>query len=300
MESLATLDAKFMNSFFASKKLSIDDFRIPEANESDSKMNPMNSMNAVNSMNSMNHLTESNELTKSNAHSEPTKPDQSSQSVESHRYASFIQSRIDAGVRMVDASEALLADSSVQQLWTRFHLHELVAPIEDVLLSKLSRDSQGWEAALRLACLLRAFSNVFLCGQTEVTQKKRISLQPAVLSPLIKHFIRESLKLRNCMINDVCWIDHRFHELVSTFEKCENPEFVPEDWEIVELGSLLLASKQLWPLMLHMVATEKILKGEEHDRVMRCYTRFLEIAKERELMEMWNVPSILNVERGGE
>lgn len=292
-----------MNSFFASKKLSIDDFRIPEANENDSKnskMNPMNSMNSMNSMNPVNSMNPMNHLTESNAHSEPTKPDQSSQSVESHRYASFIQSRIDAGVRMVDASEALLADSSVQQLWTRFHLHELVAPIEDVLLPKLSRYSQGWEAALRLACLLRAFSNVFLCGQTEVTQKKRISLQPAVLSPLIKHFIRESLKLRNCLINDVCWIDHRFHELVSTFEKCENPEFVPEDWEIVELGSLLLASKQLWPLMLHMVATEKILKGEEHDRVMRCYTRFLEIAKERELMEMWNVPSILNVERGGE
>ena len=148
---------------------------------------------------------------------------------------------------------------------------------------------------LRLACLLRAFSNVFLCGQTEVAQKKQVSLQPAVLSPLIKHFIRESLKLRNSMINDVCWIDHRFHELGSTFESCADPGFMPGDREIVELGSLLLASKHLWPLMLHMVATERILKGDEHARVMRCYERFLEIVKEKELMEMWNIPSILNV-----
>ena len=71
---------------------------------------------------------------------------------------------------------------------------------------------------------------------------------------------------------------------------------MPEDNEIVELGSLLLTSKQLWPLMLHMVATEKLMKGEEHDRVMQCYERFLEIVKERELMQMWNIPSIINVE----
>lgn len=141
MESLATLDAKFMNCFFTSKKLSIDDFRIQEASEA-SEANEANEVNQISEANQVsganqiseaNQVNQSSEANESSAQPEPSKPAPSSPSFEPHRYASFIQSRISAGVRMVDASEALLRQPAVQQLWTRFRLRELVAPIEDVL-----------------------------------------------------------------------------------------------------------------------------------------------------------------------
>ena len=57
---------------------------------------------------------------------------------------------------------------------------------------------------LRLAHLLHFFCYSFLCGDLVFVVKKKVSHQNQVLSPLIKHFIRENLKLKNSMIDDVC------------------------------------------------------------------------------------------------
>lgn len=119
---MATLDAKFMNCFFASKKLSVEDFRIEEPNE----------LYQSNQSNQSNH---SHEIHTQNEAIPPTLSIHINE--DSHRYASFIHSRICEGVRMVDESEALLGQSQVQQLWTRFQLYELVAPIEDVAIDSV-------------------------------------------------------------------------------------------------------------------------------------------------------------------
>lgn len=99
--------------------------------------------------------------------------------VTGHRYFSFIRERILHGIQYVMLNENLSG-----QLWDLFNLHEISESIEE-----------GEVAVLRLACLLYPFSYSFLCGQLAVSCKKHVEMQPAVLSPLIKHFVRENLKV---------------------------------------------------------------------------------------------------------
>ena len=95
----------------------------------------------------------------------------------------------------------------------------------------------------RLSCLLNFFSYAFLCGDMIATVKKQTIHQNLVLSPLIKHFVRESLKLKNTMIDDVCWIVHRQHEVRPFLDlmKREGAVVLSEE-ELLTLGNLLFSS----------------------------------------------------------
>ena len=97
------------------------------------------------------------------------------------------------------------------------------------------------------------------------------------------------------MINGVCWIVHRYHELIPFLEKCQDQHYQPSDEETVELGTLLLVSKELWPLMLHLAVIERMQQGTEEDHALQSYAYFLQIVEQKELMKMWEIPSIINV-----
>ena len=96
-----------------------------------------------------------------------------------HRYFSFIRERVLYGIQYVIQNERMADD-----VWLEFNLHSISESVEE-----------GDIAVLRLACLLYPFNYSFLCGQLAVTCKKHVEMQQAVLSPLIKHFIRENLKV---------------------------------------------------------------------------------------------------------
>ncbi len=97
-----------------------------------------------------------------------------------HRYFSFIRERVLHGIQYVMLNERL--DGKV---WNEFNLHAISESVEE-----------GEVTVLRLACLLYPFNYSFLCGQLAISCKKHMEMQQAVLSPLIKHFVRENLKVR--------------------------------------------------------------------------------------------------------
>ena len=63
------------------------------------------------------------------------------------------------------------------------------------LQSIMSEIEEGPLATIRLACLLYPFKYQFVCGEMQVISKKKQEMVPMVLSPLVKHFVRESLKV---------------------------------------------------------------------------------------------------------
>ena len=61
-----------------------------------------------------------------------------------------------------------------------------------------------------------------------------------VLIPLIKYFIRDNLKLKNCVIDNVCWIVHRHHELLPFLIHFEqNQQYQLNEQEVIDLGNLI-------------------------------------------------------------
>lgn len=129
-----------------------------------------------------------------------------------------------------------------------------------------------------------------------VPVKKSYIKQQQVLIPLIKYFIRDNLKLKNCVIDNVCWIVHRHHELLPFlvhFE--ENEHYQLTNQEIIDLGNLIFSSKELWPLMVFLSAIEQIYQGGNSDIIMSTLSRFVNAVKEKELMTPWVIPSIINV-----
>lgn len=148
---------------------------------------------------------------------------------------------------------------------------------------------------LRLAHLLHFFSYSFLCGDMVFVVKKKVSHQNQVLSPLIKHFIRENLKLKNSMIDDVCWVVHRHHEIRPFLDMMKKQEEVAlSEEELLSLGNLLFASKNLWPLMVVQAVVSEVWEGQDREEVMRAYGRLMQYVREKELMRMWEIPSIVN------
>ena len=59
----------------------------------------------------------------------------------------------------------------------------------------MSEIEEGPLATIRLACFLYPFKYQFVCGEMQVISKKKQEMVPTVLSPLVKHFVRESLKV---------------------------------------------------------------------------------------------------------
>lgn len=126
--------------------------------------------------------------------------------------------------------------------------------------------------------------------------KKSTISQKQVLLPLIKYFVREDLKLKNSVIDNVCWIVHRQHELLPYLNKLEkNRDYELSESEIVDLGNLLFSSKELWPLMLILSILEQISEGREKNTVLEGMQAFLKMVQKKELMQLWMIPSIINV-----
>lgn len=129
-----------------------------------------------------------------------------------------------------------------------------------------------------------------------VTIKKKTISQTQVLIPLIKYFIRDNLKLKNCVIDNVCWIVHRQHEFIPYLMKFEqNPQYVFSEKETVEIGNLILSSKELWPLMLLLSIIERINQGTEVSVLENAFGSLLQALHQKELMFLWTIPSIINV-----
>ena len=147
----------------------------------------------------------------------------------------------------------------------------------------------------RLSCLLNFFSYAFLCGDMIATVKKQTIHQNLVLSPLIKHFVRESLKLKNTMIDDVCWIVHRQHEVRPFLDimKREGAAVLSEE-ELLTLGNLLFSSKNLWPVMVLQAAVNELHEGENREVLLQAVTKLMRFVKEKEMMRLWEIPSIVN------
>ena len=121
----------------------------------------------------------------------------------------------------------------------------------------------------RLSCLLNFFSYAFLCGDMIATVKKQTIHQNLVLSPLIKHFVRESLKLKNTMIDDVCWIVHRQHEVRPFLDLMKRE------------GAVVLSEDELH-------------EGENREVLLQAVTKLMRFVKEKEMMRLWEIPSIVN------
>lgn len=129
-----------------------------------------------------------------------------------------------------------------------------------------------------------------------VQVKKSTISQKQVLLPLIKYFIREDLKLKNSVIDNVCWIVHRQHELLPYLKEFEqSSDYQLTDTEVVELGNLLFASKELWPLMLILSVLERLSQGVSEQTVLGAMRTFLNVLQKKELMQLWMIPSIINV-----
>ena len=135
-----------------------------------------------------------------------------------------------------------------------------------------------------------------MCGEMNVPVKKSYIKQQQVLIPLIKYFIRDNLKLKNCVIDNVCWIVHRHHELLPFLIHFEqNQQYQLNEQEVIDLGNLIFSSKELWPLMVFLSAIEQIYQGGNPDVIMSTLSRFLHAIQEKELMMPWIIPSIINV-----
>ena len=64
--------------------------------------------------------------------------------------------------------------------------------------------------------------------------------------------------------------------------------------ELLSLGNLLFASKNLWPLMVVQAVVSEVWEGQDREEVMRAYGRLMQYVREKELMRMWEIPSIVN------
>lgn len=129
-----------------------------------------------------------------------------------------------------------------------------------------------------------------------MTIKKKTISQTQVLIPLIKYFIRDNLKLKNCVIDNVCWIVHRQHEFIPYLMKFEqNPYYSFSEKETVEIGNLILTSKELWPLMLLLSIIERINQGTDISVLENAFGSLLQALHQKELMFLWTIPSIINV-----
>ena len=98
------------------------------------------------------------------------------------------------------------------------------------------------------------------------------------------------------MIDNVCWIVHREHELRPFLQASIQsvPEFSSSDQII--LGNLLFSSRELWPLMLRMSAVVMIINdpGSEENVLNGCQN-LLQYINEKEMRELWRLPPIVNV-----
>lgn len=100
------------------------------------------------------------------------------------------------------------------------------------------------------------------------------------------------------MIDNVCWIVHREHELHPFLQAAVQgkPEFTSSDQII--LGNLLFSSRELWPLMLRMSANAMIMsEPDSEEKVMNGCRNLLEYIHEKEMRELWKLPPIVNVRK---
>ena len=98
------------------------------------------------------------------------------------------------------------------------------------------------------------------------------------------------------MIDNVCWIVHREHELRPFLQASIQgiPEFSSSDQII--LGNLLFSSRELWPLMLRMSAVAVIINDpDSEESVLNGCRNLLHYINEKEMRELWKLPPIVNV-----
>jgi singapore isolate B (sub-type 7) whole genome shotgun sequence assembly, scaffold_0 len=104
--------------------------------------------------------------------------------------------------------------------------------------------------------------------------------------------------LKNSVIDNVCFVVHREHELrpfiVASMGAA--PQF--DDAQQVRLGTLLFASRELWPLMMQLSAVKLILEGVEEERVISGCENLVNYLERKEMTKLWTVPSIINVREG--
>ena len=126
--------------------------------------------------------------------------------------------------------------------------------------------------------------------------KKQFLSKNQIILPLVKYFIQNNLKLKNCMIENICWIVHRQHEFLPYLEKFEqDSDYQLSQQDIVTLGNLVFSCKERWPLMIVLCITEQILNGGSFDRISVALDAFLKQLQVKELMHVWTIPSIINV-----
>lgn len=98
------------------------------------------------------------------------------------------------------------------------------------------------------------------------------------------------------MIDNVGWIVHREHELRPYLEASFTSIPIFSEEEQIVLGNLLLKSKGLWPLVLIMNAIDMMLTVERDDaKVIQACENLICYIREKEMDQMWLIPSIINV-----
>lgn len=106
-----------------------------------------------------------------------------------------------------------------------------------------------------------------------------------------------SCELKNSVIDNVCFVVHREHELrpfiAASMETA--PQF--SDEQQVCLGTLLFASRELWPLMMQLSAVKLMLEGVEEERVLTGCENLVNYLERKEMTKLWTVPSIINVRK---
>ena len=101
--------------------------------------------------------------------------------------------------------------------------------------------------------------------------------------------------MKNSVIDNVCFVVHREHELRPFIEASfeATPQF--SDEQQVCLGTLLFASRELWPLIMQLSAVKLILEGVEEERVVAGCDHLVTYLENKEMTQLWTVPSIINV-----
>ena len=87
---------------------------------------------------------------------------------------------------------------------------------------------------------------------------------------------------------------HREHEL-RPFIVASMAAAQFSDEQQVCLGTLLFASRELWPLMMQLSAVKLILEGVEEERVLSGCENLVTYLERKEMTKLWTVPSIINV-----